>query len=324
MLLKGLVGRIWEEAVPAAARRLLVTLKDDFVRAYCLGRAVPEPSVLADAARFARALQYSLVLSMQLKVSCDLSKREDLGHILGAMDGPARLVFERAQREQDLEAAHLKARALDPEGYDAAKIDEDFAEAERLLLSKEDYESDMEELELEAVRREAGELEAEEAEERAERLREQAEEEAELAADEAAELAEAALEKAEEEEEEGGKEDGKEEKKKEAAADDGLTEEERESRLLAMMKQQVEMGKAALQGLEDDAVEFLLLEAVQEISRSTMEQQDADALVAAHAAQELTEEDRLAEARTHIERLRDERRAARRKLFEKIRDSLLE
>ena len=57
--------RIWNEAVPDASKHLMVPLYDEFVKGYCLYRAMGANSdaTIADGESFTRAIQKSMIVS---------------------------------------------------------------------------------------------------------------------------------------------------------------------------------------------------------------------------------------------------------------------
>jgi hypothetical protein len=131
---------------------------------------------------FARAMQYSLVLAMTLKMSYEMSRSDRWQFILEYPDGPTRIAEMMALKDQRRRNAHTKAKAINPKGYNKDKVEEEF-EADEAKGSL-DYESDMEELDKEDQERLRQEILKEEEEERKERMADK-EEEDRIAAEEA-------------------------------------------------------------------------------------------------------------------------------------------
>ena len=107
LFLKDLVDRYWEEAVADDIKPFLVPIRDDFLRAFILSRALPEPaSQLAAADKFARGMQHALVLAVSLKLSMDMSlhnpkKYQEIMERPGEAEAAAVAMADEDRRRKD-------------------------------------------------------------------------------------------------------------------------------------------------------------------------------------------------------------------------------
>ena len=63
LFLADVIDRVWRDAVPDEIKSQMAPLADDFVRSFCLSRAVPDVTTLSDPEQFARAVQYAMVIA---------------------------------------------------------------------------------------------------------------------------------------------------------------------------------------------------------------------------------------------------------------------
>lgn len=191
MFLKDLVAKIWKYVVPNELKPQMVSLCDDFVQSYCLSRSLPNPEILADSTKFARAIQYALVLSVTLKVSLKMSLEEKWKFIMELPDGPTKIVTEIANKERRLANAIRRAKEDKTVAFEESEVIRKQQQEERLMEEKADNESDIGDLDAEEMERQRLEDNAEaileEEERRKEELLEKKQELQELARREKAE-----------------------------------------------------------------------------------------------------------------------------------------
>ena len=84
--------RIWTEAVPDAVKHLMVPLYDEFVKGYCLYRAMGEnaDTTIANGESFTRAVQKSMIVSCSMMFCL---KMKDMPKWKFIMDG-SQLIIE--------------------------------------------------------------------------------------------------------------------------------------------------------------------------------------------------------------------------------------
>lgn len=336
--LRNVVQRLWNELLPEEIKNELACLCDDFICSYCLGRAMPKGLLQTCSASdtFARAMQYSLVLAMTLKMSYEMSRSDRWKYILEYPDAPTRIATMMALKDQRRRDAHKKAQTINPKTYDKNKVDEEFEANELKADDKGGYESDMEELDKEDQERLRQEALREEEEERRERAADLAEEEA-LAAEEAQyalmeqleKEREAALAAAQEKElakkkalgkagKPGGGDGGGAEKT-EAELEAEAAKEEAEAEALEKLLEEealrrIGMEKEVVQKSIDATIELVINEAVEVLVNEQLYEEELEAQLAEAAEEELTDEQRLAEAYLQMSRLSKERLAKRREL----------
>jgi hypothetical protein len=329
--LRNVVSRLWTELLPAALKDELANLTDDFICSYCLGRAMPNGLMQTCSASdtFARALQYSLVLAMTLKMSYEMSRSDRWQFILEYPDAPTRIAQLMAQKDQRRRQAHSKAKAIDPKGYKQEKVDEEFEVNEGNLPL--DYESDMEELDKEDQERLRQETLKEEEEERKERMAEK-EEDDRIAAEEAQYELMEQMEKEREEAREkaeamerakkkalgqAGKPGGenKTEAELEAEAEQAEKEaEELEKQLEQEAAKRLTMEKEIFQTSVDTVIMSLITDVVEILTQETLYKENIERQVAQATMLELSDEERLAEAKLQMTRLTKERLVKRREI----------
>jgi hypothetical protein len=176
MFLKDLIAKIWQFAVPNELKPQMVSLCDDFVQSYCLSRSLPSPEILADGPKFAKAIQYALVLSVTLKVSLKMSLEEKWKFIMDLPDGPTKIVTEIANKERRLANAIRRAKEDETVAFEESEVIQKQEAEEKLMADKADNESDIGDLDAEEMERQRLEDNAEAIAEEEERLKQEQEE----------------------------------------------------------------------------------------------------------------------------------------------------
>jgi hypothetical protein len=156
MFFRDLVKKMWDLAVPAEVKPHMFSLSDEFIMSYCFARALPDTAPLSSGIEFARAVQYTLVLSLSLRSAQIMSKLERYAYIIRSPDYPTQKVKAMEQKEKiivdekfDLynrkEAADKAWRLADPKAADERlRLEKEAAEeaaaleAAQLAISKKD------------------------------------------------------------------------------------------------------------------------------------------------------------------------------------------